>query len=191
MIRLPWLPLLALVLLSHCGGGSSSASFNVDPDPAAVTVGDRLNLSAHPAAELTGDVEWELDDPYSGGLRNSQGNSTVYFAPEKAGTYHLTLRANGSDGRRMKETVVLQVLPVPSVDPASTAVAPGGGVDFSASMKGLARNTVKWSVDEPEGGMISETGHYQAPTRTGTYHVTATSTLDPTASARATVVVGG
>ena len=188
---MPWFPLLAVVLLSHCGGGSSSASFNVEPDPVAVTVGDRLNLAAHPGAELTDGVEWELDDPYSGGLRNSQGSSTVYFAPDKAGTYHLTLRASRSDGRRMKETVELQVLPVASVDPASTAVAPGGGVDFSASMKGLARNTVKWSVDEPEGGTISDTGHYQAPARAGTFHVTATSTLDPAASARATVVVGG
>lgn len=191
LLRSLWFPALVIVLLAHCGGGASNASFNVEPEPRAITVGDRLALSIHPDGNLSGDAQWEVEEPYGGGLRNSQGDSTVYFAPEKAGTYHLTLRANRTDGRRMKETVAIQVLPIPTLEPASASVAPGGSVDFTANMKGLARNTVKWSVDEPNGGAISDEGHYQPPSRPGTYHVTATSTLAPDVSARATVVVGG
>ena len=82
------------------------------------------------------------------------------------------------------------MLPLPSVEPANAQVAQGGSVLFTATMKGLPRNTVKWQVDEPGGGEISEDGRYQPPPRPGTYHVTALSTYDPQVSARATVQVG-
>lgn len=180
---------LVLFLVLHCGGGSSGSNFNVEPEPRTLTVGDRMVLSARPAEPLDGEVQWELEDPYGGGLRNSQGESTLYYAPEKAGIYHLTLRANRADGRQMKQTVIIQVLPVPTVAPSSAQVPPGGTVAFSANMKGLARNTVTWSV-EADGGAIDPEGVYQAPSRPGTYHVTATSTLDPSVSAQASVVVG-
>ena len=45
-------------------------------------------------------------------------------------------------------------------------------------------------MDEPDGGEVDQDGRYQAPARPGTYNVSAASTLDPLASARATVVVG-
>jgi len=179
---------LVLVLLAGCGGGGSP-NFNVEPEARIITVGDHLPLAARPSVELDSEVQWELEETYGGGLRNSQGESTVYFAPEMAGTYHLTLRADRFDGRHLKQTVAIQVLPVPSVEPASAQVAPGGAVEFTATMKGLPRNTVRWQVDEADGGEVSGDGRYQPGPRPGTFHVTATSTFDPSVSARATVTV--
>jgi hypothetical protein len=181
---------LAVLVLAHCGGGATGANFTIDPEPRTLAVGDQLTLTVRPMVDLSGDLAWEVEEPYGGGLRNSVGASTVYFAPEMAGTYHLTLRADRFDGRPLKQTLAILVLPVPSVAPASAQVPPGGSVAFTATMRGLPRNTVKWRVDEPGGGDIGEDGRYTAPSRPGTYHVTASSTFDPQTSAQATVVVG-
>ncbi len=179
----------AALLLLHCGGGAAGGGFTVEPEPRTVAVGEQLPLTAWPAQDLAGDLEWEVQEPYGGGLRNSVGPATVYFAPPAAGTYHLVLRGDRTDGRHLKQAIEIQVLPVPSVEPASAQVVPGGTVTFTAVMKGLPRNTVTWAVEEANGGEIAEDGRYQAPSRPGTYHVTAVSTLDPQATARAAVVV--
>jgi hypothetical protein len=193
-VRLPrtlFVPMMALVLLLGCGGGVEGSSFaTVDPEPRTVAVGDQLPLAAHATVDLDGDLEWEVQEPYGGGLRNSQGETTVYFAPEGAGTYHLVLRAARTDGRRLKQTLEIKVLPLPMVDPPSAQVGPGGSVSFTATMKGLPRNTVTWEVVEPGGGDISEDGRYQPPAKPGIYHVRAVSTLNPDVSAQATVTVG-
>jgi hypothetical protein len=188
--RYSLIPYLACLLLLGCGG-ASAPSFNVAPEPRTVVVGDQLSLSASANEDLAGDLAWEVEEPYGGGLRNSQGSTTVYFAPESAGTYHLVLRADRADGHKLKQSVEILMLPVIKVEPASIQVALGGSVAFTADVKGLGRNTVKWTVDEPGGGEISEDGRYQPPAKPGTYHVTAVSTLDPQISARATVVVAG
>lgn len=190
MKRCSLIPGLAFLILLGCGG-ASAPSFTVAPEPRTVLVGDQLTLSATSSEDLAGDLAWEVEEPYGGGLRNSLGLTTIYFAPESAGTYHLVLRADRADGHRLKQTFAVQVLPIISVEPASAQVALGGSVSFTATVRGLGRHTVKWTVDEPDGGEISAEGRYQPPARPGTYHVTAVSSLDPQASARATVVVAG
>jgi len=179
------------MLLLGCGGGASGPAISLSPEPRTVVVGDQLPLSALSSEDLAGALEWEVQEPYGGGLRNSQGDSTVYFAPEAAGTYHLVLRGARADGRKLKQVFEIQVLPMFAVAPASAQVALGGSVTFTVTARGLPRNAVKWTVDEPDGGEISEDGRYQPPPKAGTYHVTAVSTVDPQASGRATVVVGG
>ncbi len=190
MARLTGFSALVMVLLLGCGGGAAGPSVSVAPEPRTVVVGDQLALSATPSVDLAGDLEWQVEEPFGGGLRNSVGNSTVYFAPEGAGTYHLTLRAATADGHKLKQTVEVRVLPILSVEPLTAQTGLNGSVAFTLTLKGLPRNSVKWTVDEPDGGEVDQDGRYQAPARPGTYHVSAASTLDPLASARATVVVG-
>ena len=190
MARLFGFSALALVFLLGCGGAAGPA-LTVVPEPRTVVVGDQLALSALSTVDLAGDLEWQVEEPFGGGLRNSVGDNTVYFAPEAAGTYHLVLRAATVDGRKLKQTVEIRVLPLVTVEPASAQVAQGGSVTFTVAMKGMPRPSVKWSVDEPDGGVIDQEGRYQPPARAGTFHVTAVSTSDTQVSARATVVVGG
>ena len=180
---------LALVCVLGCGGGADRSTFLVEPAAPAVAVGDQLALAARPGVDLASDMEWEVQEPYGGGLRNSLGDHTVYFAPPAAGTYHLVLHGVKPDGRRLRQVVEVKVLALPAVEPAQVQLAPGGSTTFTATMKGLARNTVTWQVEEPGGGEITPEGRYTAPARAGTYHVAAVSVLDPAVSARATVVV--
>jgi hypothetical protein len=164
-------------------------SVSVAPEPRTVLVGDQLSLSASSSAELDGDLAWEVQEPFGGGLRNSTGMNTVYFAPEASGTFHLILRAGLADGRKLKQTIEIRVLPIITVEPDGALVAQGGAVTFSAALKGLPRQLLKWAVEEPGGGEIDQDGRYLAPARPGVYHVTAASANDPLAGARVAVTV--
>lgn len=167
-----------------------NASFIVEPEAPAVAVGEQVHLIARTDLELSGDLEWEVQEQYGGGLLRSQGAAVTYVAPEFAGTYHLKLSAARPTGRRLHQTVEIRVLPCPSLDPASVRVAPGGSVLFVARMKGLPKETVRWSVEETGGGEFAENGRYTAPLKPGTYHVTAISTFDPKVRVSAEVGVG-
>jgi hypothetical protein len=179
-----------VMLALACGGGSPSRGLVVEPEAPAVRVGETLSLTVQPMTELAGDVEWEVEERYGGGLLQSQGLHVTYVAPDSSGTYHLNLRATGKDGRVQKEVVEVRVVASLSVEPASPRLQPGASILFRTRMKGLGRDAATWAVKEPEGGEISADGRYTAPSRPGTYHVIATSTADPTAQAIATVTVG-
>jgi len=186
---------LALALALGCGGGREAQPILIEPDQPAVTVGETLAITAYPGDDPGGDLaaggmDWEVQERYGGGLLQSQGSRITYVPPEAAGTYHLTLRATARNGHVRKREVEVRVLPAPMLEPASAHLAPGGALQFRVHMKGLSRDSATWAVDEAEGGEVTPDGHYLAPRRPGTYHLTATSTLDPSASARATVTVG-
>jgi len=72
------------------------------------------------------------------------------------------------------------------VRPSSALLTPGGPQQFS-----LAPTTVQvsWKVTEANGGTINSTGLYTAPGFSGVFHVVATSTANPAASAQAIVTV--
>lgn len=183
------LPCLALGLLLACGGGSPEEGLALEPARPVTKVGEPLTLSAEAVDALATEPEWEVQELHGGGFTRSRGFHITYVPPPAAGTYHLVARATRADGSRLKVTVPVQVLPDPSVEPGSATLAQGGTLTLAARMKGLPRNTVTWSVEEADGGEISPEGVYRAPRRGGTFHVTATSTLDPTVSATATVRV--
>jgi hypothetical protein len=69
----------------------------------------------------------------------------------------------------------------------AVSVAPGGTVQFQATVQGTAVTDVVWTA--PDGGSITQTGLFTAPLQPGTYRVVATSRADPTKSATATVTV--
>jgi len=75
------------------------------------------------------------------------------------------------------------------VSPASVVTAPGATVPFSAALLGSPATAVAWSVLEANGGTVDTVGTYTAPAAPGVFHVIASSTLDPQASASATVTV--
>lgn len=81
------------------------------------------------------------------------------------------------------QAVVVDVLP------AAPQVAPGGTVTFAATVTGTANTGVSWKVQETSGGTVDAGGHYTAPGAAGVFHVTATSSADPTKQGAATVTV--
>jgi len=191
MARLNFSTLL-VVLGSLLGLSCSSGypdSLAVNPPTPAVRVGESLVLTSQPMEDLATEPAWEIQELHGGGFTQSRGFAITYVAPPAAGTYHLVAQALRPDGTRMQQIVAVRVLADPQIDPPSAILPPGGTRTFVPRMRGLARNTVVWSIDEPEGGTISPEGQYLAPARPGTYHLTATSTLDPTVSATASVRV--
>lgn len=181
---------LAAFCILGCGGSKDGQNLTVDPSQPSVLVGETLVLNATPRTDLQSDVEWEVKEAYGGGLLQSQGLRVTYVAPEMAGTYHVLLTATASGGRSVREQVEVRALPNPSIEPSLPRLAPGGTLHFRARMKGLARDTATWSVEEPAGGEVTQDGRYTAPGHPGVFHVVATSVLDPGAAARVTVTVG-
>jgi len=82
------------------------------------------------------------------------------------------------------------------IQPATRAMYAGTTADFLASVPGSpSPSTVTWSVVEPAGGFaVPDAGnanlaHYTAPGNAGTWHLRATSTIDPGGYGTATVTV--
>jgi hypothetical protein len=73
-----------------------------------------------------------------------------------------------------------------SLTPNNAAMQVKGLQQFKATVAGTSNQTVTWTVD---GGAISSSGLYTAPSTTGTYHVVGTSAADPTKSATALVII--
>ncbi len=77
-----------------------------------------------------------------------------------------------------------------SVEPTSAQLSARGTQQFKAKVTGTADTDVVWGIKEgAEGGTITKEGLYTAPATDGTYHVTAASAADKTASATAEVTV--
>ena len=74
-----------------------------------------------------------------------------------------------------------------TLDRTTATVAPGGTVQFQATVLGTSATDVVWSA--PDGGTITQTGLFTAPQLLGSYRVVATSKADPTKTATAVVTV--
>jgi hypothetical protein len=76
-----------------------------------------------------------------------------------------------------------------TIIPAKVTLFAGETQTFVATVKGIDDKDVTWSVDEKDGGTITELGQYTAPKIQGVYHVVASSRARPEASSVATVTV--
>jgi len=172
-----------------CSSGNSNEGLALNPSTPVGRAGETLTITAQPLEDLSAEPEWEVQELHGGGFIHSRGFSISYVAPPAAGTYHLIARAPRPDGTRLKQVVEVRILADPRIEPATATISQGSTCGFTTRMKGLPRNTVTWSIEEAEGGQISADGQYMAPGRQGTFHITATSTVDPAVSATATVRV--
>jgi len=73
-----------------------------------------------------------------------------------------------------------------TMTPQSVNLPPGAAQRFTAVVTGSNDGRVRWWAD---GGSVTADGVYTAPKAEGTWQVTATSAADPTASAKASVIV--
>jgi len=62
-------------------------------------------------------------------------------------------------------------------------------VRFKAEVKGTDAKTVKWEVNDTNGGSINAGGVYNAPDVAGTYEITVRSEADESVFAKAFVIV--
>ncbi len=193
VITVAILAVLGLSLVA-CGGSSSKSS---TPTPTAVAV--TTNVSAATVsttgtmtftASVTGSsntaVTWSVQEA-NGGTITQAG---VYTPPAKAGTYHVVATSQADPTKVATIAVTVTATAVVVTTNVSTAtVSTAGTVTFTASVTGSSNTAVTWSVQEANGGTITQAGVYTPPSIAGTYHVLATSQADPTKVASITVTV--
>jgi hypothetical protein len=91
---------------------------------------------------------------------------------------------------------IAQAIPQPKLTRTTVTISPLKATLFAsetqifvATVVGGGDRTVAWSVDEEDGGTVTNQGLYTAPKVQGMYHVTATSNASPQQRAVATVTV--
>lgn len=107
-----------------------------------------------------------------------------YTAPGTAGTYTVTVACPSL--KLMASSTITVVSISLSITPTQVALLPGQTQQFGWAVNG---GGVTFSVLEPGGGSITQTGLYTAPTLAGVYTIQVTSSLDPTKFAQAKVTV--
>jgi hypothetical protein len=159
----------------------AQVSISVSPGSAAIQVGGQQQFTASVSGTSNTGVVWNA----SGGTVTTTG---LYTAPSTAGTYTVTSTSAADSTKSASATItVSQPAQVSiSVAPGSASIQTGGQQQFTASVLGTSNTGVAWKAN---GGTVTTTGLYTAPSTAGIYTVTATSAADSTKSAFATVTV--
>jgi len=185
--------LLAMGMLSACGGGSTNRTNNPTPPPvtgvsvspmsATVDQGATIQFSASVAGTTNQAVVWSLQEGTGGGSISQTG---MYTAPATATEVHVVATSAGDPSR--SSTAVVTVRAVSISIPLTASVPWGRQRQFTAVVTGTVVKDLTWNIDEgPAGGAITVEGLYTAPMSGGPFHVTARSLADASKAATATV----
>jgi len=157
------------------------ADLVVTPARASVNAGLGLNLTA------SGSVTWSVNP--ADGVVDAGGR----FTASRPGTYVVT--AMGAAGHNayawieVLPAIGVQILPTYFTDNQTTYswltidpyISKGFPRRFIGKVTQASDPTVVWSVEEGStGGTITTDGLYTPPSTSGTYHIRATSVMDPT-----------
>jgi Zn-dependent metalloprotease len=170
----------------------------IEADPAAAIVDPggsaRFSLTLAPGLELRAEVRERA------GLAQytAATGELLFIAPATAGTCHLDLSDRADPGATLSIPVTVVAPVAVGLKPAVRTMATGSSAPFQASLDGSASGAVRVTVLEGEaGGSLAadredpDAGFlfYTAPATPGTYHLVASSPLDPRRIALATVTV--
>jgi plastocyanin len=180
--------LVFALLLTACASSNEEVLY-IETATSIIKVGERISLTAQATEVLNDPPEWEVLELEGGSLMRTTGHQVTYLAPPYAGTYRVIARAVRANGQKVRAVQVILVQPQVVIEPASVKLAPGETYAFNVKVKGIDSAKIQWSVDESDGGSISQTGLYSAPSRPGYYHVIATAQTDGQPNATASVRV--
>jgi len=175
--------LTAGLILVACGG-TEKVAITVTPGTAAVATGGSTAFTAAVTGTTKTGVLWLVKEA-GGGTITSAG---VYTAPHTAGSYTVVAAAAADTSKTAEATVTVTAVGV-TITPATMNLTPGSTATFVGAVTGSVDTGITWTVEPAGSGSVTAAGFYTAPTTSGTYAVVATSTADPTRSARATINV--
>lgn len=180
----------AILMLPGCGGGGGSAGtvpITITTSASSLPVAGTAQFSATIPNIASPRIVWSVQEGAAGGTITQSG---LYTAPALAGTYHVVASGPLYNNAQATSAVVVHV--IVGISPTQITTTLGQVVSFSSTVTGSSNTGVTWSVQEgATGGTITAAGVYTAPATTpGIYHVVATSNLDSTQQAVATVAVG-
>ncbi len=174
----------------------AAVSVTINPTTATVTRGQTRTFTATVSGTQVTAVTWTVVEAGGGSLAPS-GNTAVYTAPLTGGVYHVKATSTKDPTKSATATVTVPSVVV-TISPTTFTLPATSTKQFASTVTGSPDTSVTWSVQEANGGTVSNGGMgnggglpglYQAPTLAGTFHVKATSNADPTKSASATVTV--
>jgi len=175
-------------ILTACGSSNTDVLF-IETHTSLIKVGDRISLAAQATELLDGQLEWDVLELGGGSLVRTTGQQVTYVAPQYAGTYHVAVKAMRANGQRARAVQTIIVQPQLSIEPTAIRLAPGASCTFILKARGVDSTKIQWSVDESDGGTITSTGVYTAPTGRGAFTVVATALTEGRPSATAVVNV--
>jgi hypothetical protein len=178
--RIGALVLLALLVLTDCGGGSRNPIVvSITPSTVNLLPGGVQAFTAIITGTSNSAANWAVQEGAAGGSITNMG---VYTAPNISGTFHVIATSQADPTRNAIAAVTVPL----TVFPASDVLGPLGVRAFTATAN------VTWSVQEgAAGGAITASGQYTAPNTTGLFHVVATSVQGKNAIADVTIVPSG
>ncbi|MGC4119944.1 MAG: Ig-like domain-containing protein [Myxococcales bacterium] len=179
---------LGLLLLAACPINARTPVVAVTPETATVAPGGTVQFSAEVSGATDSTVLWSVEES-GGGTVSSNG---LYSAPSTEGTYHVLAISKEDSKAQARATVTVKAAApqvAVAVSPKTAALQVGTSQQFAATVTGTSNTAVTWSVQEAQGGTVSTTGFYTAPSIAGTFHVVATSVADATRFDLATVTV--
>jgi hypothetical protein len=213
------LSLAALILLACGGNGTYSPSVGSGAAPPVITIaitpstastipGGTVQFHAVVTGTSNTSVTWSV---VTGGGGTISANG-LYTAPIEetlirgktigSGQYVIEAVSNADPTKSATATVsVAPAVVAISITPPTATTYPTGMVQFKAIVTGTTDTSVSWSVVTPNGGTISNTGLYTAPTdvdfrnkqahrreeASEKFTIQAISNADPTKSATAVV----
>ena len=188
---LRWAALSAIALLIGCAAPpqNKGVSISISPTTASVAPGATKQFTATVKGSSNTSATWSVQEGATGGTITAAG---LYTAPASAGSFHVVATSAADTSKTASATVTVTGSAsgvTVTIDPPSPTVPASGTQQFTATVTGSSNTAVTWSVGESSSGETVNDGLYVAPALAGTYHVTATSVAEPTASATATVTV--
>lgn len=159
-------------------------SVSVQPTAISMTTGESTTFMAQVSGTINTTVAWSVQES-SGGQVSSTGK---YTAPASFGVFHVIAVSQADPSKNALATATVGAVSI-SVLPTNDTLGPAGVRQFSATVASAIQQGVTWSVEEGSaGGSITASGLYTTPNQVGNFHPVATSVVDPSKSATATVV---
>lgn len=183
-----------LLGIASCGGGqSANAPVAVSPvgiltERGSLTAATGESVPLAQFVQVTGTtntgITWKVSEGVAGGSITAAG---VYRAPNVPGTYHVVAASQAKPTVSATITINVGALVV-TITPVEDTLGPAGERIFTASASAFD-GRVTWSVLEGDSGGTMNGNRYTAPAGTGTYHVVASSVVDPSVSIAATMTI--
>gem|GEM_PF-375965 len=167
--------------------------FSVHPQNQVSNTGLPVTFGAVAVGIPTPTYQWQVSTNNGSSWSNiSNATGRLYTASFSASDDGKLFRAIATNarGNAISQNAAISLGVQVSVLPDNVALAPGEMYAFTARVTGTPENDVTWSVvGGSANGTITSTGIYTAPSRSGTYTISATSVEDVTRSGTAKVVV--
>ena len=170
----------------------SSENRAINPVSAVLYAGQSQQFTAAQLGICSASLTWS-QSPTGLGTLTSSGLYTAPSAINTQQTVTITATSQVDSTKSASATVTLEPPVAVSVTPATTALYDGSQQQqFTANVINASNTAVNWTISPTGTGTISATGLYAAPVNIAsqpTVTVTATSQVDPTKSASATITL--